>query len=57
MEGMISLLFSCWVFQAPSPNAVSIITPIGLFALLMGAFNLIEAVRFKKMENSLDMML
>lgn len=57
VEGIISLLFSFWVFHAPSPNAVSIITPIGLFALLMGAFNLIEAVRFKKMENSLDMML
>lgn len=56
-EGMMSLLFSFWVFHAPSPNAVSMITPIGLFALLMGAFNLAEAVRFKKMEDSLDMML
>lgn len=57
MEGMISLLFSFWVFHAPSPRAVDIITPIGLFALLMGAFNLTEAIRFEKMESSLDMML
>jgi len=57
MEGLISLLFSFWVFHAPSPRAVDIIMPIGLFALLMGAFSLIEAIRFKKIENSLDMML
>jgi uncharacterized membrane protein HdeD (DUF308 family) len=56
-EGLVSLLFSVWVFHAPSPNAVSIIAPIGLFALLMGAFNLTEAIRFRKMENSLDMMI
>jgi uncharacterized membrane protein HdeD (DUF308 family) len=56
-EGIISLLFSIWVFHAPSPKAVSITIPIGLFALLMGAFNLIEALRFRKMENTLDMML
>lgn len=57
MEGMISLLFSIWVFHAPSPKAVSITIPIGLFALLMGTFNVIEALRFRKMENTLDMML
>ncbi|HEY4154397.1 MAG TPA: DUF308 domain-containing protein [Puia sp.] len=57
MEGIISLLFSFWVFHAPSPKAASITIPIGLFSLLMGAFNMIEAVRFKKRESTLDMML
>jgi uncharacterized membrane protein HdeD (DUF308 family) len=57
LEGMLSLVFSFWVFHAPSPKAINITGPIGLFALLMGVFNLIEAFRFKKMENTLDLML
>lgn len=56
-EGIVSVLFSIWVFNGPSPTAVSITTPIGLFALLMGAFNLFEAFRFKKTESTLDLML
>ncbi len=56
-EGIISVLFSIWVFNGPSPKAVSITQPIGLFALLMGAFNVFEALRFKKSESTLDMML
>ncbi|HVY76512.1 MAG TPA: DUF308 domain-containing protein [Puia sp.] len=56
-EGLISLIFSIWVFGAPAPTAISGIVPIGLFAILMGAFNMIEAFRFNKMENTLDMML
>ncbi len=56
-EGIISVLFSIWVFNAPSTKAVGITIPIGLFALLMGTINIIEALRFRKKENTLDMML
>jgi uncharacterized membrane protein HdeD (DUF308 family) len=57
VEGLISLLFYGWVIYVPAPRAVSITVPIGLFAVLMGFFNIIEAIRFRKMENTLDMML
>jgi uncharacterized membrane protein HdeD (DUF308 family) len=57
VEGIISVLFSIWTFHAPSTKAVNVTIPIGLFALLMGTINIIEAVRFKKKENTLDMML
>ncbi|MDP4212705.1 MAG: DUF308 domain-containing protein [Bacteroidota bacterium] len=56
-EGIVSVLFSIWVFNGPSPKAIGITIPIGLFALLMGAFNIFEALRFKKTESTLDMML
>ncbi|GGA85423.1 HdeD family acid-resistance protein [Puia dinghuensis] len=55
--GLIFFVFGSLLLFSPFARATSITLIIGCFGIIMGAFYMIDAFRYRKMEDTLDMLL